>query len=145
VSVGPGAWQSLDSKLERAGVFGGWRTVGVDGGTTLMLDPAIPGELAGHAMRLRAVTMCWHTTADVFISDVVISVYRQNATADITDVAEQEEASDHIEKLCRRYDFATPVELSNGRRVTVRLSVGWAPAGATLVVGGATFELDRAP
>jgi hypothetical protein len=145
VAVGPGGWQSLNASLKRSNVFGGWVTTSTDDGATLMLDPALPAKLAGKGMRLRAVTPCWNATANVLISDVVISTFRQSATAEATDVVEQEDVSDHTDAICKRYEFATPVDMSGGRRVSIRLSTGWTVTGATIEIGGATFELDRAP
>ncbi len=63
VSVGPGAWQSLNPNLRRANVFGTWTSTTTDDGATLLLDPALPSTIAGKPMRLRAVTLCWDATA----------------------------------------------------------------------------------
>jgi hypothetical protein len=110
-----------------------------------MLDPALPAKLAGKGMRLRAVTPCWNATANVTISDVIISTFRESATAGVTDIVEQEDANDHTDAICKRYEFTPPVDMSGGRLVSVRLNTGWALSGATIHIGGATFEFDRAP
>jgi hypothetical protein len=145
VTVGPGGWQSLSTSLRRTNVFGTWTTNTIDDGATLLLDPSLPGTIAGKPMRLRAVTPCWNATTGVLISDVIISTWRENATATVTDVVEQEDPNDHTEAICKRYAFATPVDMSGGRRVSVRLSTGWTASGATIHIGGVTFEFDRAP
>jgi hypothetical protein len=105
----------------------------------------LPAKIADKPMRLRAVTPCWNATTGVTISGVVISTFRENATAAPTDVVEQEDPTDHTEAICKRYAFAPPVDMSNGRRVSIRLSTGWTVNGATIQIGGATVELDRAP
>jgi hypothetical protein len=145
VTAGPGDWQSLGTSLERSNVFGTWTTSSTDDGTTLLLDPSLPATIAGKAMRLRAVTPCWNATAGVLINDVIISTWRESATAGSVDVVEQEDVNDHTEAICKRYAFATPVDMSGGRRVSVRLSTGWTASGATIHIGGVTFEFDRAP
>ncbi|HEV7481497.1 MAG TPA: collagen-like protein [Solirubrobacterales bacterium] len=145
VAVGPGGWQSLNTNLKRSNVFGDWVSTSTDDGATLMLDPALPAKLAGKGMRLRAVTPCWNATANVLISDIIISTFRESATAGVTDVVEQEDVSDHTDAVCKRYEFATPVDMSGGRRVSIRFSTGWTVSGATIHIGGATFEFDRAP
>jgi hypothetical protein len=145
VAVGPGGWQSLGANLKRSNVFGGWVSTTPADGATLMLDPALPAKLAGKGMRLRAVTPCWNATANVTISDVVISTFRESATAEATDIVEQEDVNDHTDAICKRYEFATPVDMSGGRRVSIRISTGWTVSGATIKIGGATFEFDRAP
>ena len=96
-------------------------------------------------MRLRAVTPCWNATANVAINGLVISTFRQNATAASTDVVELDDPDDHTEAICKRYDFATPVDMSSGRRVSIRINISWTVVGATIDIGGATFEFDRAP
>ncbi len=146
VAVGPGGWQSLTPDLRRSNVFGGWvSTTPADGGATLMLDPALPTTIAGKALRLRAVTPCWNATATAKISGIVISTFRENATAAPTDIVEQEDPDDHAEAICKRYEFAPPADMSGGRRVSIRMSTGWESSGATIQIGGATFEFDRAP
>jgi hypothetical protein len=145
VAVGPGGWQSLTPNLKRSNVFGGWVSTVPAAGAILMLDPALPAKIADKGMRLRAVTPCWNATATVAITDVVISTFRENATAAATDIVEQDDASDHTEATCKRYEFAPPVDMSGGRRVSIRLSTGWTINGATIQIGGATFEFDRAP
>jgi hypothetical protein len=145
VAVGPGGWQSLNTNLRRSNVFGNWVSTSTDDGATLMLDPALPAKLAGKGTRLRAVTPCWNATANVLINDVIISTFRESATAGVTDVVEQEDASDHTDAICKRYEFTAPVDMSGGRRVSIRISTGWAVSGATIKIGGATFEFDRAP
>jgi hypothetical protein len=145
VAVGPGGWQSLNTNLKRSNVFGDWKSTSTDDGAILMLDPALPAKLAGKSMRLRAVTPCWQATAGVLISDVIVSTFRESATAGVTDIVEQEDPNDHTEAICKRYEFATPVDMSGGRRVSVRLTTGWTLSGATIHIGGATFEFDRAP
>jgi hypothetical protein len=145
VTVGPGGWQSLSPGLKRSNAFGGWVSTTADDGALVMLDAALPSKLAGKATRLRAVTPCWNATANVTISDVIISTFRESATAAATDFVEQEDPQDHTEAICKRYDFATPVDLSGGRRVSIRLSTAWTVSGATIQIGGATFEFDRAP
>jgi len=91
------------------------------------------------------VTPCWNATTGVLINDVIISTFRESATAASTDVVEQEDPSDHTNAICKRYEFATPVDMSGGRRVSIHISTGWTPSGATIKIGGATFEFDRAP
>jgi hypothetical protein len=145
VTVAPGGWQSLNPNLKRLNVFGSWVTSSTDDGASLLLDPALPAQLAGKAMRLRAVTPCWNATGAVTVTDVVISTWRESTTAGTTDVVEQEDASDHTDAICKRYEFTPPVDMSGGRRVSVRLNTGWAVSGATIHIGGATFEFDRAP
>jgi hypothetical protein len=145
VTVGPGGWQSLNPNLKRSNVFGGWVSSSTDDGASLLLDAALPSTIAGKAMRLRAVTPCWNATGSVTISDVIISTWRDTATDGTTDVVEQEDPNDHTEAICKRYQFATPVDMSGSRRVSVRLSTGWATSGATIHVGGVTFEFDRMP
>jgi hypothetical protein len=145
VAVGPGGWQSLDSTFRRSNVFGGWVSSSPTSSATLMLDPALPATIAGKGMRLRAVTPCWNATATVTITDLVISTFRESATAATTDVVEQEDPTDHTEAICKRYEFASPVDMSGGRRVSLRMSTGWTLNGATIQIGGATFEFDRAP
>jgi|GEM_PF-5097054 len=145
VAVGPGGWQSLNTNLRRSNVFGNWVSTSTDDGATLMLDPALPAKLAGKGMRLRAVTPCWDATANVTISDVIISTFRESATAGVTDVVEQEDPNDHADAICKRYEFAAPVDMAGGRRVSIRIAAGWAVNGATIRIGGATFEFDRAP
>jgi hypothetical protein len=145
VTVAPGGWQSLNPNLKRSNVFGDWVTSSTDDGASLLLDPALPAQLAGKAMRLRAVTPCWNATGPVIITDVIVSTWRETATAGTTDVVEREDASDHTDAICKRYEFTPPVDMSGGRRVSVRLNTGWAASGATIHIGGATFEFDRAP
>jgi hypothetical protein len=145
VAVGPGGWQSLGTNLKRSNVFGGWVSTTTNDNGTLMLDPALPAKLAGKGMRLRAVTPCWNATATVTINDVVISTFRESATAGATDVVEQEDANDHTDAICKRYEFAAPVDMSGGRRVSIRIAAGWTVNAATIGIGGATFEFDRAP
>jgi hypothetical protein len=145
VTIGPGGWGSLNPNLKRSDVFGGWVSSSTDDGASLLVDPALPGTIAGKAMRLRAVTPCWNATGSVTIADVIISTWRETATAGTTGVVEQEDPSDHTEAICKRYEFPTPVDMSGGRRVSVRLSTGWSTSGATIHIGGVTFELDRAP
>jgi hypothetical protein len=145
VAVGPGGWQSLNTNLRRSNVFGNWVSTSTDDGATLMLDPTLPTKLAGEGMRLRAVTPCWDATANVTISDVIISTFRESATAGDTDVVEQEDTNDHTDAICKRYEFAVPVDMSGGRRVSIRIAAGWTANGATIRIGGATFEFDRAP
>lgn len=145
VTVGPGGWDSLTPNLKRSNVFGDWVSSTTNDDATLLLDPALPGTIAGKPMRLRAVTPCWDATANVLINDVVISTWRETATAGTADVVEQEDPNDHTEAICKRYEFATPVDMSGGRRVSVRLSTGWSASAATIRIGGVTFELDRAP
>jgi hypothetical protein len=145
VAVGPGGWQSLTPNLKRSNVFGGWVSTVADAGAILMLDPALPAKIADKGLRLRAVTPCWNATANVTITDVVISTFRENATAAATDIVEQDDASDHTEAICKRYEFAPPADMSGGRRVSIRMTTGWASSGATIQIGGATFEFDRAP
>lgn len=97
-------------------------------------------------MRLRAVTLCWDATApNAGIAGLVISTFRENATAVATDVVEIEDPDDHDEAICKRYDFPTPADMSNGRRVGIRLTVQWDALAAAIHIGGATFEFDRAP
>lgn len=105
VTVGPGAWQSLNPDLKRSNVFGAWVSTTTNESTTLMLDPALPATIGGKALRLHAVTRCWDATANVMISGVVISTYRENAAAAVTDVVEQEDRDDHNEAICKRYEF----------------------------------------
>lgn len=145
VAVAPGGWQSLNPNLKRSNVFGDWVTSSTDDGASLLLDPALPAQLAGKAMRLRAVTPCWNATGTVTITDVIISTWRESATAGTTDVVEREDANDHTDAICKRYEFTPPVDMSGGRRVSVRISTGWTLSGATIHIGGATFEFDRAP
>ena len=145
VAVGPGGWQSLTPNLKRSNVFGGWVSTVADAGAILMLDPALPAKIADKGLRLRAVTPCWNATANVTITDVVISTFRENATAAATDIVEQDDASDHTEAICKRYEFAPPVDMSGGRRVSIRMTTGWTVNGATIQIGGATFEFERAP
>jgi hypothetical protein len=145
VTAGPGGWQALDASLRRSNVFGTWTTSSTDDGTTLLLDPSLPATIAGKGMRLRAVTPCWNATTGVLINDVIISTWRESATDAVTDVVEQEDPNDHTEAICKRYAFTTPVDMSGGRRVSVRLSTGWTASGATIHIGGVTFEFDRAP
>ena len=146
VAVGPGGWQSLSPDLRRSNVFGGWvSTTPADGGATLMLDPVLPAMIAGKALRLRAVTPCWDATANVRIAGLVISTFREDATGAATDVVEQEDPDDHTEAICKRYEFSSPVDMSGGRRVSIRINTGWEVNGATIRIGGATFEFDRAP
>jgi hypothetical protein len=145
VTVGPGGWDSLNPNLKRSNVFGDWKSSSTDDGASLLVDPALPGTIAGKAMRLRAVTPCWDATGSVTITDVIISTWRETATAGTTDPVEQEDPNDHTEAICKRYEFATPVDMSGGRRVSVRLSTGWSASNATIHIGGVTFELDRAP
>lgn len=94
-------------------------------------------------MRLRAVTPCWDATGTAQINGLVISTWRDTATAGATDAVEQEDPDDHTEAICKRYEFATPVDMSGGRRVSVRLNTSWSISGATIHVGGVTFELAR--
>ena len=144
VAVGPGGWQSLSTDLRRANVFGGW--VSPTGtGTTLMLDPALPATVADKAMRLRAVTPCWDATASATINGLVISTFREDATGAATDIVEWEDPDDHSEEICKRYEFPSPVDMSGGRRVSIRINVGSNSIGDTIHIGGATFEFDRAP
>jgi hypothetical protein len=138
VTVGPGGWSSLNPSFKRSNVFGTWTSSSVDDGTNLQLDPALPGTIAGKPMRLRAVTPCWSGAGPVTISDVIVSTWRETATGGTTDVVEQEDPDD------QRYEFATPVDMSGGRRVSVRLTAGWSANGASVHIGGVTFELDRA-
>ncbi len=145
VAVGPGGWQSLNPNLKRSNVFGGWVSTSTDDSSTLSLDPVLPAKLAGRGMQLHAVTPCWNATANVTISDVIISTFRESATADVTDVVEQEDPNDYTDAICKRYEFATPVDMSGGRLVSVRIVASWTVSGATVHVGGATFEFDRAP
>jgi hypothetical protein len=144
VTVGPGGWQSLDPGLKRSNVFGTWTTNTTDDGASLLLDPALPATIAGKPMRLRAVTPCWNATTGVLINDVIISTWLETATDGTADVVEQEDPNDHTEAICKRYTFATPVDMSGGRRVSVRLSTGWS-TGGTIHIGGVTFEFDRTP
>jgi hypothetical protein len=60
-------------------------------------------------------------------------------------VVEREDVDDHTEAICKRYAFATPVDMSGGRRVSLRLSTGWTASGTSIHIGGVTFEFDRAP
>jgi hypothetical protein len=146
VTIGAGGWQSLGPELTRTNVFGGWHSTTASGSGILLLDSALPAQIAGKPMRLRAVTPCWNATAaNITITDVVLSTFRENAIAATTDVVEQDDATDHDDAICRRYDFLPAVDMSGGRRVSIRMSVGWASSGASLQVGGATFEFDRAP
>ena len=145
VAVGPGGWQSLTPNLKRSNVFGGWVSTVADAGAILMLDSALPAKIADKGLRLRAVTPCWNATANVTITDVVISTFRENATAAATDIVEQDDASDHTEAICKRYEFAPPADMSGGRRVSIRMTTGWTVNGATIQIGGATFEFERAP
>jgi hypothetical protein len=145
VTVGPGGWDSLNPNLKRSNVFGGWVSSSTDDGASLLLDPALPGTIAGKAMRLRAVTPCWDATGSVTITDVIVSTWRETATAGTTDVVEHEDPDDHTEAICKRYELATPVDMSGRRRVSLRLSTGWSVSGATIHLGGVTFEFDRAP
>ena len=62
-----------------------------------------------------------------------------------TDIVEQEDPDDHTEAICKRYEFAPPADMSGGRRVSIRINAGWEAVGATIQIGGATFESDRAP
>jgi hypothetical protein len=145
VVVGPGGWQSVNPNLKRSNVFGTWASTGTDDSSTLFLDPPLPAQLAGKGMRLRAVTPCWNATTGVMISDVIISTFRETATAATTDVVEQEDVNDYTNAICKRYEFTTPVDMSGGRRVSIRMQASWALNGATIHIGGATFEFDRAP
>ena len=145
VAVGPGGWQSLNPSLKRANVFGTWTSSTTDDGATLLLDPALPATIAGKGMRLRAITPCWNATAGVEIHGLVLSTWRETATAGVADVVEQEDPDDHSEAICKRYAFATPADMSGGRRVSVRLNTAWSASGQTIHVGGVTFEFDRAP
>ena len=143
VSVGPGAWQSLNPNLRRANVFGTWTSTTTDDGATLLLDPALPSTIAGKPMRLRAVTLCWDATLDAEIHGLIISTWRENATAQAIDVVEIEDPDDHTEAICKRYAIAA--DMSGGRRVSVRINIAWPAPADTLHIGGATFEFDRAP
>ena len=130
--------------LRRAGVFGDWVSPSGNG-TTLMLDPALPATIADKAMRLRAVTPCWDATASAMINGLVISTFRENAAGAATDIVEHEDPDDRSEAICKRYEFAPPVDMAGGRRVSIRINVGPTTAGDTIHIGGATFEFDRAP
>lgn len=111
---------------------------------TSCFDPALPTTIAGKPMRLRAVTACWDdTTANMVITDVIISTFREDASA-VTDVVEIDDPNDQNVKTCKRYDFTTPVVLAGNSRVNLKVSVGWGALNATLHLGGVTFELDRA-
>jgi hypothetical protein len=145
VAVGPGGWQSLSTNLRRANVFGDWVSSNVADSTTLILDPALPATVAGKAMRLRAVTPCWDATASATINGLVISTFRENASAAATDPVERDDPDDHTEAICKRYEFTPPVDMSGGRRVSIRINVSWANPGNTIRIGGSTFEFDRAP
>jgi hypothetical protein len=111
----------------------------------MLLDPTLPATIAGKPMRLRAVTPCWNATTNVAINGLVISTWLETATAGTTAVVEQEDPDDHTEAICKRYAFATPVDMGGGRRVSVRLNTSWSASGQTIHIGGATFEFDRAP
>ena len=89
----------------------------------MLLDPELPATIAGKAMLLRAVTPCWNAT-DTAIHGLIISTFREDATAQAVDVVEQEDPDDHIEAICKRYEFATPVDMSGGRRVSIRTQRG---------------------
>ena len=59
-----------------------------------------------------------------------------------------EQAVDGLRKtlaLTRNACGAPPVDMSGGRRVSIRMNTGWTINGATIHIGGATFEFDRAP
>jgi hypothetical protein len=146
VSVGPGGWQSLSTSLRRYNVFGTWRSSSTDDGANLLLDPVLPTQIAGKPMRLNAVTMCWDATqtATMFINDVIISTWRENASGDPVDIVEKEDVNDQTGKTCKRYAFTTPVTLAADSRVSLRLSIAWHDIGSMIHVGGATLELDRA-
>jgi hypothetical protein len=145
ISVGQGGWQSLNTALRRSDSVGTWTSFSTDDAAILTLDPALPSEFAGKGMRLRAVTPCWNATATAEIDNVVISTFRENAAAAPIDVAEIEDTTDHTDATCKRYEFETPVDMSGGRRVSVRLSVAWTASSSTIHIGGVSFEFDRAP
>jgi hypothetical protein len=145
VSVGPNAWQSLGAGLERTNVFGAWQGTTPSGSSVLMLDPSLPTTIAGKPMRLRAVTACWDDTpANIVITDVIVSTFREDANATLTDINELEDPTDQNVKTCKRYDVNPPVILAANSRVNLKLSVGWQLPNATFHLGGASFELDRA-
>jgi hypothetical protein len=146
VTVGPGGWQSLGPGLTRTNPFGGWHSTTANDDGLLILDPALPAQIAGKPTRLRAVTPCWDATAaNITITDVVLSTFRESAAAATTDVVEQVDSTDHDNAICRRYEFSPAVDMSGGRRVSIRLTAGWTSSGAALQIGGVTFEFDRAP
>jgi hypothetical protein len=146
VSVGPSAWEALGTGLARTNTFGRWTSTTASGTTTVMLDPALPTTIAGKPMRLRAVTPCWDATldADILITAVFVTTWRQDASATITDAIELADENDHTEKICKRFEFTTPVGLASNSRAGLRVSVGWNGMGVPITLGGATFELDRA-
>ena len=146
VSVGPGAWEADGTGLVRTGNFGRWTSATPSGTSSVMLDPALPTTIAGRPMRLRAVTACWNATldADILITAVYVTTWRDDATATVTDAVELADENDHTEKICKRYEFTSPVILSSNSRASLHMSVGWNASSSLIALGGATFELDRA-
>jgi hypothetical protein len=146
VSVGSGAWEAAGSELERTGTAGRWTPTTASGTAAVMLDPALPTTIAGRPTRLRAVTACWDATldSDIFITAVFVTTYQQDASGNFTNAVELADENDHTEKICKRYEFTTPVVLASTSRVSLHMSVGWEDLVAQITLGGATFELDRA-
>ncbi len=145
VSVGPGAWEADGTELVRTGTAGRWTSATSSGTSAVMLDPALPTTVAGRPMRLRAVTACWDATLDpdILITAVFVTTYQQDASGNLTNAVELEDENDHTEKICKRYEFTSPVILASNSRVSLHMSVGWNQFGL-IALGGATFELDRA-